>query len=890
MPRLSTYVSPSSFILLLLTQVNSVRVEFTREHDNYLFKYLATYCPTKEGRSGNKIYKELVENKPNLWPWSVHHTWQSWRTRYCKNSAHFDALISKYQRKPNNKHKEGRKRAIEPMPVDILEPSAKRVKLVAEERVAASETRTEQGATAQHASSRPSTSKLTPERPREPQEAPSMIHPPREPEPTDVRPPSPPLSSTNTNTDTSENPTLDLPAIQTRHDTPEIPPLSPDKPAPPPMDGKPESRTPSRAVKRLKERPRTPSEVFASEPSSPRRDPAVVDPVVGARVTDTVYPRAPPRVVDSFHGQVLVDRKGDVPRVLPHEMKDKAEEGGEKEEEVRWPPVRGRTAEPKRVSGPHVEVAAHHAFSQSRPQSGPEAPQESVEVGEREQGKAHHPFGHIPPALDRALLDRRTVVGRFAAGVCRDVAPLVESEQGGDAVQNEASPVKRVVPPASAAPLPDPPSGASKFPAPRASTRSPFRPEPPARETPHSPPRLQSRAKAMHHPALARLRRQTIGHRHGNGNGHERERGQVPSIDLVALSRSSMSSRSHSDSSAGASAPARPPRWSLPAFAHATPWVFNEPGGAPSAPGSVVGSGSGSPFRWVAPSPVYSDIWAHRHARTSSLVGTSTPQFTTPSPARSITAVATNTIATANTSVPRPDAISTSTTHPLAPHPADVPLAASHGLASILAYMSANHGLALGVVEAVYARVGGLREADEVLKGMREAAEGFGEKEIKRRLRGRREEHQGGLGSEARGEEERGNGNGNGKERERTRLQYVITSEDGEGSEYSPPETSRAAMWKRQSESVSHTGEGGEEEGEGGREDRDDGDEAEGRAIEQELRKGEGENSDEDGLSNILHDFSKHLQEALLENTKAQELERKLGKGLYRRHIVMQFI
>lgn len=235
----------------------------------------------------------------------------------------------------------------------------------------------------------------------------------------------------------------------------------------------------------------------------------------------------------------------------------------------------------------------------------------------------------------------------------------------------------------------------------------------------------------------------------------------------------------------------------------------------------------------------------------------------------------------------------------LTPHPPDLELVATHGLASILAHMSANHGLALGVVEAVYKRVGSLREADEVLKGMREAAAGFGEQEIKRRVRARR-----GAGRGRKSDVGRGEGSGNGK----SHLRYVVASEDGEGSEYSPPEASRAAMWKRQSEEASYT------EKESGEEEEEE-EAAEGREVEEELRNVDEDDSD----SEAHHDFSRHspfaegnvevtgededdydsmhdaerdrkVTERLLEDTKyAQDLERKMGKGPFRRYIARLF-
>ena len=648
--------------------------------------------------------------------------------------------------------------------------------------------------------------------------------------------------------------------------------------------------------------------MFASEPSSPGRDaapvvgvggpssqtrPAPFTPSAGADgapVASSVYPRAPPRVVDSLHGQVLVDREGHVPHAILHGDKGGAEEEADK---GRWPPARGRTAKVRKASEPAAEVDAHHAFSQSQPQPQPEAPRESVEMGEREREKLNQLFGPVSRPPDEAPLDRRAVAARFSGQVRQGVAPQVESERREGAIRDGASPVKRVVPsdPSSGL-IPKPQSKVLKFPAPRASTRSPFRPEPPAEETRRLPPQPQqrppSRTRAARHPALTHIRRQTISHGHGNGKGyeheHRRKHGHVPSVDLVALSHSSMSARSHSRSSAGASVPARPPRWSLPTFAHATPWVLDEPSGAPLAPGSA----SGSSFMWAAPSAVYGDILGH--ARTS------TPRFMwTPSPARSVAGVA-----NANGAAPRANGMPVPPSISLAPHPPDLQLTATHGLASILAHMSANHGLAPGVVEAVYARVGSLREADEVLRGMREAAEGFGEREIERRVKGRRGS---GVGREERAEEEQGDA--------KRPLRYVVASEDGEGSEYSPPETSRAAMWKRQSESTSHVEEGEEREEDGG-EDEDE--EAEdGRAVEEELR--DRDDHEDDGENGSHHDFSgqaegkeddgaqdargskedaweeRSVTAALLDDMRlAQELERKIGKGRYRRDIVKLFV
>ncbi|KAF8129194.1 hypothetical protein EV363DRAFT_364244 [Boletus edulis] len=225
--------------------------------------------------------------------------------------------------------------------------------------------------------------------------------------------------------------------------------------------------------------------MFASESSSPKMD-AVAAPAVSAEVPSSevqpappapttgadsapvatlVYPRAPPRVVDSFHGQVLVDREGRVPRAFPHGEKEEEEEEEEVEvkEKVEWPPASGSATIQRSTSGPNVEVGAHHAFSQLQPQL------EALR-------------GHVSP-------DRRAVVAQFSDQVHQDVA---ESERREDVVRNGASPVKHIVttaPPSDpfSGLIPKPFSNIFKFPAPRASTRSPFRPEPRAEETRRPP-------------------------------------------------------------------------------------------------------------------------------------------------------------------------------------------------------------------------------------------------------------------------------------------------------------------------------------------------------------------------------------------------------------------
>ena len=795
----------------------------------------------------------------------------SWRERYVKNWESFDVRILQHQRKQGVKSRDKRKRDEEPMPIEMLAPSAKRVRVEGEEEeeesprhvmfrvgddlgltVSFSElrqaTQDEDTGPSKPKSAARSLAEHPPEAPSQPSTQPSQARP--------IAPASPPHSDVDARANATETPAT----LQTRHDI--IPSPPPERQPPTLTNSDPESPSPPRHVKRTKVRLGTPPDMFVSEPPSPRLDAARVvstgtpsSEAQAAPVTPSVPPRAPPRFVDALRGQVLVDQEGHVPRAL--HLGENKDDGTEEEQDgkAQCSPVRDRTTAKQRgTSESDVELDANHPFNQLTP-----PPRESVQA---ERAKP--------------TLDRRAVARQF-------VALQVEGTRREDVVRDGGSSAKRVV---TAAPPSDPFSGqvpkpiskVFKFPPPHASTQSPFRLEPPS----DNPPKPQSkppssRSKPPRHSALTRVRRQTIAN--GNGREHKRRR-DVPSVDLVALS--STSARSNSRSSTDTSVPARPPRWSLPAFAHAAPLVFDEH------------------------SPAYGGLW-REHGRRSSLVGTSPARFMlTPSPARSAPGSGSH-----SSGIPTPLTLSTSRT----PHPPDAQFAASHGLASIFAHMSANHELGINVVEAVYDRVGSLREADEVLKGMREAAEGFGEKEIERRERRR------GAGrGERNGVERRGRGRGRGKEHRsengRAQLRYVVASEDGEGSEYSPPETSRAAMWKRQSESSYAEEEGGKEQVDAGDEEEE---EEEGRAVEEELR----EHEDEDDEGGIHHDFSRQVPlaegldgeeagqedgarnpqgaqeetweeqrvtEALLDDTRlAQEMEKKLGKRRYRKDIVKLF-
>ncbi|KAH8114233.1 hypothetical protein DFH11DRAFT_256690 [Phellopilus nigrolimitatus] len=79
--------------------MKGARTAFDQDDDALLVKYIAVHNPAKSSRSGNALYRLLVQNAGNKWPWSQRHSWQSWRAHYRSNEHKFDYEIKKYQKK-----------------------------------------------------------------------------------------------------------------------------------------------------------------------------------------------------------------------------------------------------------------------------------------------------------------------------------------------------------------------------------------------------------------------------------------------------------------------------------------------------------------------------------------------------------------------------------------------------------------------------------------------------------------------------------------------------------------------------------------------------------------------------------------------------------------------
>ncbi|KAI5993371.1 hypothetical protein EDC04DRAFT_2806415, partial [Pisolithus marmoratus] len=52
----------------------------------YLMKYLAKYCPCKQGRAEQHVQGPRGKR---TWHWARHHMWRSWRGRYKKSAKYF---------------------------------------------------------------------------------------------------------------------------------------------------------------------------------------------------------------------------------------------------------------------------------------------------------------------------------------------------------------------------------------------------------------------------------------------------------------------------------------------------------------------------------------------------------------------------------------------------------------------------------------------------------------------------------------------------------------------------------------------------------------------------------------------------------------------------------
>ncbi|KAI6012045.1 hypothetical protein EDC04DRAFT_745186 [Pisolithus marmoratus] len=600
-----------------------------------------------------------------------------------------------------------------------------------------------------------------------------------------------------------------------------------------PSEELPQREFPNAPARRpLQKRHREPSSPFASTPPTPQT--VTVNNITPPEQTPI---RAPPRIVDTVGRSCLVDQRGRTPRQYPESGRDDGSENGIGET---WPPVRLAKGKKRAdTNRPSHTVEQHHPFSQIQKTSQPDASARAVERQEVDNSRSKHDQSTHRPHN----------------------GPHVPAERA-------LRPPSR-----SAAPGPEPePNAETKATPPRASTPSP--------------------TAGMQPSSLGRVSLRPL-------NGSRLE--QVPSVDLTAFSASTSHRPSRSASRIRA-------RRSLPA--HLTSLSRN----ASARPSMWPNSRYSSPFFARPHRQSHSE-----HASTISNVNTA-PAHPFPTSAFTFTPPLYLPVQAppANATPPlRNHGHSRPTDTLLTPHPPDVPLAAAQGLTSILSAMSVNHGLALDVVIAVYKRAGSLRETDRVLEGMREAAEEWAESALKR-MGHRRDscdradtdeyyelepqyrkengdvEDTGTQQSLSRRRSHRGS-----QPRSRpstTELDYVPVPPSVETSEYSPPETTKAAEWKRRSmgwTSRSPVDVHGNDNTI--QSSKDENDEGERGQVEQMLVIG---GADEEGTSVENHRVSQipvtpgELPQdsgpdigALLRNMAPQELEKELGRDNLRRQI-----
>ncbi|TRM57002.1 hypothetical protein BD626DRAFT_574957 [Schizophyllum amplum] len=72
------------------------RQAYTVREDKHIIEFLALHNEDGVGRSGNKIWKDLLVADEVRFPWAKTHTWQSWRDHYKKNEDVFDRKVTKF--------------------------------------------------------------------------------------------------------------------------------------------------------------------------------------------------------------------------------------------------------------------------------------------------------------------------------------------------------------------------------------------------------------------------------------------------------------------------------------------------------------------------------------------------------------------------------------------------------------------------------------------------------------------------------------------------------------------------------------------------------------------------------------------------------------------------
>ncbi|KAG1731177.1 uncharacterized protein EDB91DRAFT_1252242 [Suillus paluster] len=686
-----------------------VRTDFTTDEDILLVKFIATYNPTKQNRSGNTLYKRLVENASfshvdGKWNWSKTHPWPSWRDRYVKNADEFDRKIARYQKKkginsekqpsrepvfsPSDEEEEaarvhsketskGKKRA--GVQVSSEQRKAKRAKL---DRDQPDSEKTEETSQVPVAG--------TSDQARSPVQGPSETV-------SDVLPP-PKFAST-----------LNIPLLPSRGDTLPVLSSQPNSPArtQPPISSQlpPSSQPPASSSQQV---------ATPKPPSGPKRvlKHKSVSPVFRS-LSPTPNHSTPlkkkilPKVVEGHFTTSLTDRLG---HVRP---------GGRSEGEEVWPPVRGKKGKEREAApGPTALIPSAPREQERHPINGvvsrtlqpavvPKRESEdqhpSALLVQHRPEREHHPFRQVPLPLPSP---------RNRSGADAAESPLKHRSTNGEGQlvgssrdrqrDNVTGPSTSGLPPVP--PTVQPAAGPSRLTTaavPSGLTSSAELPHGQPVAVPSAPPRSDENTRLLNAPSLAQI---PTGSASSSTATIQQTRVPLPISNSPFLP-------SNKDKGKGKQRDAEPPvthaqrlltriqkqhrRQTVGGYEHDDPSIDLVRLRSATSTSRIPRSRGRTSASHIP----------HRHTfsahSTPSTVPVNLPGYlVTPGPAIP----------------PVPLALMT---------PADLSICASIGLDAALSHIAAAQGYTIEVVRNVYNRVGNLKDTEEYVKGMREASEGW---------------------------------------------------------------------------------------------------------------------------------------------------------------------
>ncbi|KAG1865393.1 hypothetical protein F4604DRAFT_1781390 [Suillus subluteus] len=740
------------------TPAKSVRMSFTADEDTLLMKYIATYNPAKQNRSGNVLYKRLEANVDNKWNWSKTHPWQSWQCRYRKNMDEFDRRILKYQKKkginpekqsgtepqfPSSDEEEaagdrsketrkGKKRA-----GDQDSSEQRKVKRARLERDQP-DTRSSPSPLVKTNGTRqiPAVGPSDQARSSHSYQGPSEIM-------SDVPPPSPKPAST-----------FNIPSLPFRSDTLPVPSSQPNSPVrilPPISSQLPPSSQPLASSSQ--------QVVTPKPPSRPKRvlKHKSVSPIFGS-LSPTCDRSTPfktkilPKMVEGHFTTSLTDRLGRV-RL-----------GGRSEEKqtVAWPPVRGKKGKEKEVAqvptvltSPTAQERERHPVNGSESQTSPPAAVPPKRESESQRPPAplpphhmeseHHPFSQVPlpplppPHPPRNLNGADEAESPLKHRSTNGVGHLVKNlwDRKRDNVMGTASVIAQPVAGPSKLTTAAGPSGLTS------SAELPYG-QPVV--VPSATPTSKEKARLPNAPSLAQISTEST-----SSTIATVQQTRVPSREDFApiLDAHSIVLPQERNSHSPGSAPHRSNMQPLPIP------------GSPFLPSNTdKGKGKGKQHDAEPPVTHAQRLLnrAQKRHRRKTVGGYDLPRIDL----RTLSAVSTSRISRSRGSssasrLPHrpslpvhstPSAIPADLSGYLITHgpaipsvplelitPVDLPLSASVGFRSIISRIAAAHGYSPDVVLEVYKRVESLEETEKCIRGMRDASESWIEAALEQRER-----------------------------------------------------------------------------------------------------------------------------------------------------------